>query len=230
METQTLSPQKKLLSIPDLFKKSFELYKPRFWAMFLLSLIECAIFLIIAAVFGGAAFAPFLFSKEAPAFSLWSLLVALIGLLIFIIISLWIQLALVYTIKEQGTDINIKKLLTGVRGKMNSYYWVVFLRAIITVAGFVLLVVPGIIFSVWFIFAPYIFIFEDVKGMQALSRSRELVKGYWWPVFGRMALLALIGILVSSISKIGSLLNFLFTMPFGIMYLYAVYEDLKRVK
>ena len=49
-----------------------------------------------------------------------------------------------------------------------------------------LLIVPGIIFAVFYSLAIYALFFEDFFGRQALRRSRELVRGYWWAVFGRL--------------------------------------------
>jgi len=61
--------------------------------------------------------------------------------------------------------------------------WVTLLVALATVFGFLLLIVPGVILLViWAVFAPVIVV--EGKGLDALARSRELVKGNGWNVFG----------------------------------------------
>jgi len=49
----------------------------------------------------------------------------------------------------------------------------------------ILLIIPGIIFAVWFSFGNYILILGDAKGVNALKTSKALVKGYFWPVLWR---------------------------------------------
>lgn len=59
--------------------------------------------------------------------------------------------------------------------------------------------IPGIILSIFFMFAVPILFFEGKKGMEALIASMFLVKGRWMPVFGRLigvALIALIACLI----------------------------------
>ncbi|MBS3080924.1 hypothetical protein J4221_05610 [Candidatus Pacearchaeota archaeon] len=57
---------------------------------------------------------------------------------------------------------------------------------------FLLLIIPGIIFMGYWIFSSYV-LFDERKGiLESLKRSRELVKGKWWTVFGYSLLLMLI--------------------------------------
>jgi hypothetical protein len=65
--------------------------------------------------------------------------------------------------------------------------------------GFILLIVPGcILLTIWAVIAPAIVI-EHRKTFDAAGRSRELVKGNGWPVFGTVIVAALITVVVSSI-------------------------------
>ncbi len=220
----------KLLPVPELFKKSFELYKPRIWTMLLLGLIGSLGTMIIGGIFGIASFATFIGGRVLPTFNLLTALLFLIGILLIIILNLWVQIALFYMVKEENVKVSIKNLLLSVKEKMISYYWIAFLKGIVILVGLILFIIPGIIFSIWFSFSQYVFVFEGIKGEKALSRSKELVKGYFWPVLGRLVVLLVIMMLISSISKLGFLINSLITMPFGIIYIYVIYEDLKRIR
>lgn len=62
--------------------------------------------------------------------------------------------------------------------------------------GMFLLVIPGLIFMVWLIFAPQITVIEKLGPLESLRRSRQLVRGHWWRTAG---LLTVIGIIVSVI-------------------------------
>ena len=57
------------------------------------------------------------------------------------------------------------------------------LFALITVVGLVLLVVPGVIFLVWFSISGPVLKIEHRAPRDALRRSRELVRGSFWRVF-----------------------------------------------
>ncbi len=63
------------------------------------------------------------------------------------------------------------------------FLWTSVLMLFITIFGFLLLVIPGIIFSVWFTPVSYIVVCDKIGGFKALGRSQDLVKGYFWPVF-----------------------------------------------
>ncbi len=221
---------KTLISVPDLFRKSFDIYKPRIWTMLLLGLTGWLGSVVVMAVFGVASFATLITGRGLFGLHLLTVFFMLIGMLLVIAINAWVQVTLLYYVKEENMKMGVKALLMSVQDKMPSYYWVVFLNAIIVIAGFILFIIPGIIFSVWLSMSQFAFVFEGLKGGKALSRSKELVKGYWWPVLGRLLLLVVLAAIVSSISKLGFLVNSLFTMPYGLVYLYVLYQDLKRIK
>jgi hypothetical protein len=58
------------------------------------------------------------------------------------------------------------------------------LLALIVLAGLLLLVVPGFVFFTWFALAGPVVEIERLGAVAALRRSRELVKGSFWRVFG----------------------------------------------
>jgi hypothetical protein len=69
------------------------------------------------------------------------------------------------------------------------------------VGGLLLFVIPGICLSVmWSVCVPVIVI-ERAGPLAALGRSRELIRGYGWSVFGRLVGLALIQSVVSSVVR-----------------------------
>ena len=135
-----------------------------------------------------------------------------------------------------------------------SYLWIAFLVGLCIVGGTTLLIIPGIIFFAWFTFAQYLLADQDIKGTEALSESRELVRGYWWPVFGRILLIIILllilyffveNLLLFPIvftfnpliaSGMGITVEYLTTqflflplvIPFALVYFFVLYQDLKR--
>jgi len=218
-----MEPQK-LISIGDLFKKSFDFYKGKLYLIMTLALIPFVNFVVISLL------------NELMGVLSDKVFIAGVGVFTFLfilfalIINLWVQITFFYLIKERNSVTDAKNLLKFSWPKIVPYAWVLFLMGIITIAGFILLIIPGIILSIWFSFALYLFVFEDVRGMEALKKSKELVKGYWWPVFGRLFLFGFLGALISSVPVIGDLVNIFLMMPLGVIYAYFIYENLKTVK
>lgn len=161
------------------------------------------------------------------------LLIAVIVVLPLLLIGYWAQISLIYAIKEREAKIGVKESFRRGWYKIISYLWVTILVGVITFAGFLLLVVPGIIFAVWYSLALYILVAEDLRGMKALSRSKQLVRGYWWSVLWRFIVVFLIVmvaiILFSFIPIVGNIVS-LVASPFTVVFGYLLYEDLKKLK
>jgi hypothetical protein len=58
------------------------------------------------------------------------------------------------------------------------------LRSFIILLGFILLIIPSIIFSVWLTFVPYVAVLE--KNNNVIKSSKQLVAGKFWPVLWRI--------------------------------------------
>jgi hypothetical protein len=60
----------------------------------------------------------------------------------------------------------------------------IILAGLAIIAGFIAFVIPGIWLAVSLYFASQAVVAENRSPMEALRRSRELVRGQWWRVFG----------------------------------------------
>lgn len=63
-------------------------------------------------------------------------------------------------------------------------FWTSLLAGIMLIGLFLLLIVPGVIFAVYWGFAMAVVALRGMEGMSALRYSRSLVKGRWWKTFG----------------------------------------------
>jgi glycerophosphoryl diester phosphodiesterase family protein len=61
----------------------------------------------------------------------------------------------------------------------------------------VLLIVPGLVLLTWWVLVIPVIVLEKARAGEAFSRSRELVRGHGWSVFGVIVLTLLIVIGVS---------------------------------
>ncbi|HZA39384.1 MAG TPA: hypothetical protein VFA00_02030 [Actinomycetota bacterium] len=131
-----------------------------------------------------------------------------------------------------------------------SFLWVSILVIIVIGIGFLLLVVPGIYLMVALSVTVPALLLEDVRGGKALSRSRELVKGRWWPALGTLLLgIVLIPAVVSFVidllfnavligdvdgvtsffflGSIADILNGIITTPIQVAVVTVLYFDLR---
>lgn len=69
------------------------------------------------------------------------------------------------------------------------------LYALTIVVGLVLLIVPGIIFALMFMFTTFIVIDRGLGPVDAMSESHRLTRGHKWQLFGFLLLLLLINVL-----------------------------------
>jgi len=165
-------------------------------------------------------------------------LVALIG--IFFMIA--VNIAIIFGLKDEKLK-DWRKALTMSYPLFVSYLWASILVGIVTFIGFVLLVLPGIYLSVIYMFFTFALVLEGKRGFDAARRSQELVRGYWWAVFGRgLAFALIVGIFIMLIAIVfsgvrgtlfESVLGLVLTvilLPLSMAYNYLIYKALTQMK
>lgn len=235
MEEQTQQTSAQVAYLParlpgtkELLKRSWQIYKERFIIFLLISLVSLVsvpLFLI----------KPTAFLIIFPLVIFW--------LLVFIFLSFWQKGAILYAVKDREEKIGFKESFKRGLHKIWPLLGTGLLAGLIVSGGLMLLIIPGVIFGVWFAFVSYLVVAENLSGKSALSRSKQLVKGNFGGVFGRILAL---GILVAAISIVASMLfGFIFgeeiggifsttlsvvIAPFGTVYMFLIYEELKKIK
>jgi len=161
--------------------------------------------------------------------------------LLFLIIFLVILLVIVFAQASYFYIALSKKknpLLREIFNNAKKYFWkYIALSIVLSFFLFFLylaLIIPGIIFSVYWIFAFYILISENKGIMDSLRRSKEIVKGRWWKVFGFLALMVLIifgtSFILAFIPFIGQIFSSLVITPFAILFFKNFYIEMKNLK
>lgn len=156
------------------------------------------------------------------------------------------QIAIFLFIKN-GFLGEIDKLYKDSKNLFWPYIGLSLLTAILIILWTFLFIIPGIIYSVFYVFAIYVFFCEGKKGMDAIRRSKNLVSGHFWPVFGRILFLLLVTIIFVSIialplsplpkeSAAYTIWNFIMQIiniivaPVYIIFFYKIYNDLVKMK
>jgi hypothetical protein len=92
-----------------------------------------------------------------------------------------------------GTTPDWRGSLRAAGRRLGSLIWIALLVGIVTVLLAILCIAPGVWFAVGATIAVPVLFTEDKRGWDAISRSRELVKGRWWPTFGLIVIGAILG-------------------------------------
>ncbi|HNX11287.1 MAG TPA: hypothetical protein PKI61_04050 [bacterium] len=227
----------------QLFKDSFNWYKANFKAMFkmiLAMVVPIIIFTVVITLLMGGSF---LAGKT------WLMIVGGVVSAILLLLTIYFafrgQVGMYLVVKDPKADFKTNYKAT------RKIFWsglgLSLLTGLLVLAWSLLLIVPGIIFWVFYSMSFFVFIFEGVRGYQAIKASKGLVKGYWWPVFGRYIYFGLFMIIVSIIVSIPRAVmadggtaemayNFIIQIasylltPWFLVYTYFIYRDLKQIK
>jgi hypothetical protein len=122
--------------------------------------------------------------------------------------------------------------------KFGSVLLISILVGLVVGIGFILLIIPGIIFLTMLAVAIPALIVEDQRGTAAMSRSWNLVKGHFWHVLGTIVVAALItGVVGAILGLLGGtnwFLQWIFgsiaqiiTAPFAALVTVLLYVDLR---
>ncbi|MCC5927730.1 MAG: hypothetical protein JJU28_00660 [Cyclobacteriaceae bacterium] len=134
--------------------------------------------------------------------------IILISLLIFALIySVVFSLMDFYDAQYPNTFLS-GEIVNGSFNSFLSIFVLLLLGSLLTIAGFVLLIIPGIYILITLTIAPAVLHFEKKNVLQAIKRSFELIRNNWWSTF---ALLIVTSILQSVVAA-------LFMIPFYVVY------------
>jgi len=211
-----------LSGIGELFRRSWEIYRSRIGVLLPVYLLSIVIFLAVFGAGVGVSLVAGLLaqSTRGPVIVLGTLA----GFIAAMVAFFWALAALTFAVVDQ--KIGVREAFGKGWERIMAFAWLYFLSGFIITGGYFLLIIPGLIFMVWFVFGQFILAEEDQRGMQALLKSKEYVKGQWFGVLGRLVVVWLVSAGLGMIPFIGPLLSLLF-VPFIVIYLYLLYQDLK---
>jgi hypothetical protein len=107
----------------------------------------------------------------------------------------WLQGALceaVVDVRDGRADLSISETIQKVRPRVAPLLGAGVLAGLGVAVGLLLLIVPGLILLTWWSVIVPVVVLERVPAMESFGRSRELVRGHGWNVFGVIALTVLI--------------------------------------
>ncbi len=146
---------------------------------------------------------PLFVGAQALVFLLQNLLRMPFLNVLMIPVVLLMHIAIFKSFRHPYTKFNINQILSLKDPDLKPTLWKLFITYVIYIVLiallFLLLIVPGIIFMVyWYVFA-YIVLDQGLSGMAALKKSKEMITGHWWKTFGIVVIAIILSILTSSL-------------------------------
>lgn len=146
-----------------------------------------------------------------------------------LIISFWVMVAGIKVMIGimEGETLSVKETFKFAWHKLWKFSLLMILFGIMLGFGGILLIIPGVYLFITCYFSKFILVKEDVGVLTSLGRSRNLVKGKFWAVWGRMIVLGLFSLILEIIFSlipygVGSVLftvfGALFVLPSYLLY------------
>jgi hypothetical protein len=169
----------------EIYREAWALYK-RFWQH--LVPIALVIFLIVAVA------SLLLIVTLGWIGAIFAGLLSLVG-------TFWLQGAIaeaVADVRDGRADLSIGETINRVSPHVARLGAAGILAVLGVVLGLILLIIPGLVLLTWWILIAPVIVLERRGVFEAFGRSRELVRGHGWNVFGAIV----IGIVISIIARI----------------------------
>jgi hypothetical protein len=171
-------------------------------------------------------------------------LFGVVGVATAIVGATWLQGAFVYAVQDarDGTfEASIGQVFARVTGFIGRLLGAGILAGLGVALGLLLLIVPGLyLMTIWAVIAPVIVV-EDRRVFEAFGRSRELVRGHGWTVFGIVLVVGILSAIAASLLQaafsflplfleifIGSTIAQAVVAPFGAIALAVTYFRLRE--
>lgn len=190
----------KEFSIGKILSESWKMFTENFQLILIITLIVYVPIDIITSIIPAKDFFEFLGVERS--IELYFLISQILGKFIGIIA----MMAIAFAIKNKidGKSINIGGAFKKSLSRWGAAIGTSVILTIFVLGLTLLLVVPGIIFSVYWIFTLYAVILRDRSAKNAMDYSKSIVKGRWWTVVGYSIVF---GILASIIIMSSSVLD-----------------------
>ncbi|HYF97903.1 MAG TPA: hypothetical protein VD770_02860, partial [Coxiellaceae bacterium] len=171
-------------SSKELFVQTWSLYKTKLKALLGINIAPLLLGILIGAV------ALLVTNNEGLKTATATGTVFLLGLIAGIVLVITNILSQIATLFALDGNNSIKQAYSLSLGKFWIYLGISLWVGLVVLFGFIMFIIPGFLFAIWFSFAVYAVILDNVRFGESLGYSKRLVKGYYWKVLGRYLLLA----------------------------------------
>lgn len=171
---------------------------------------------------------------------------ALLAALLSLVAVFWLQAALVKAVddvRDGRADLSLSETFAAAQEHLTAVIVAGLLAAIGIAVGLILLIVPGLVLMTWWAVIIPTIVLENRSAGESFTRSRELVRGYGWSVFGVIVLVILLligfqivlGLILTPLadwlqSFVSQIVSGTLTAPFIAVVLTLLYLRLRAAK
>lgn len=185
-----------LPSVWELFQTSWQNVKKNLLLLFIYNTVGLMCYLILTLFFMGIILASTTFQANTLIYTAVSFIVSALYLIGIVLLSNSV-LTFNTIVLSENKNPSFKAMFTYSIKKSLPLIVIFILGAILIAGGLTLLIIPGIIFGMFFLFAPFISILENQGPISSLKRSAYLVSRSFGDIFIRLLLLLAIPVVVS---------------------------------
>lgn len=127
-----------------------------------------------------------------------------------------------YIKKARGENADIGDAFSGFTLALGPLVLTGLVVCLMTLAGFILLILPGIYLAVAYAFAYMLVIDRKMEFWAAMEVSRRVITAQWWRMFALM----IIGGIIAALGVLGFIIGVFITVPIFIGAIVYAYEDL----
>ena len=160
--------------------EAWDLYKAHWRHLLTFSFVVYAGVALIAALLGAV-------------LDLW--LAAIFGALVSLVAFFWLQAALVKAVedvRDGRVELSLAETFDQARQHLSAVVVAGILAAVGIIVGLILLIVPGLVLLTWWAVIIPVVVLENRSAGESFGRSRELVRGFGWSVFGVIVLVVIL--------------------------------------
>ena len=186
---------------------------------------------------------------------------SIIGIILYvgsIVLSITQIPTFILSLHEAHTEPHKKQTLEGQYKVGLKYFWwyvlLCIIAALVLLGSFAILIIPGIIMVVYMSTSTFSLVVDGKKSLDSFAESYSLVRGKWWPVFGRLLFLILVTVVayflflglffvinLSVINLVGAIIAAIVSIVLGflllvlinsvsLIYLYGLFNSLKAAR
>ena len=217
MEKQKRGDEDKF-TFGSLFDKSVNEYKRNFKPILKLVLIFLGIILVLAFLFNSITLItderifnimsnPLLigqYNQGTIKLPIYYDIVSISLNIVYFFLALFVGVGLI-AVSLKKDKFSYKEILENGKTNYWRYFGFTIVVTIFIMLLFLLLIISGVIFAVYWVFAAYVFLEKKQKIIDSLKESKRIVKKRWWKTFGYMILFGLVTlafVLILSIIKL----------------------------
>ncbi len=216
-------------TVGSIIRSAFKIYFSHFGTLVLIYVLPVVPFTVI----------------QTEAQSRHHLVLMVVSILLSVVVSLFAYGAITIAVSDVcvGNVPSFNRSYARTLGKIPAQLLgISLLQMLAMIVGLVLLVIPGLVFAVWFMLSPPVVVLEGKSAVAALKRSKQLGDGSHWRNVGMLLLLsvilfvigailgAIVGLVFQSWIRLDLISIFpVFTNPVIIISLVLIYYD-RRVR